>query len=120
MRSHSHVPTIVGTSGTFSCILILAWPPITGVVDLCSRTIRYGKYAPATKGTIWYNESCTKPNTIARFDPQTQKFPSWVIPSSCYIIRNMHVTPDGNRVIATSTSNGAWMVKAKYRLPQES
>lgn len=50
-----------------------------------------------TKGAVWYNESGAKPNTIVRFDPQTEKFP-WLIPSGGYIVRKMDVTPDGNPV----------------------
>jgi len=66
-----------------------------------------------TKGAIWYSESGTRPNTIVRFDPKTEKFQSWVIPSGGYIVRKMDVTPDGNPVIATSTVNGVGMVEVK-------
>ena len=67
----------------------------------------------ATKGAIWYNESGTKPNTIVRFDPKTQQFQSWVIPSGGYIVRKMDVTPDGNPVMANSTVNFVGMVEVK-------
>ena len=66
-----------------------------------------------TKGAIWYSESGTRPNTIVRFDPKTEKFQSWAIPSGGYIVRKMDVTPDGNPVIATSTVNGVGMVEVK-------
>ena len=59
-----------------------------------------------SKDVIWYSESGTKPNTVVRFDPKTQRFQSWVIPSGGYIVRKMDVTPDGNPVLATSTVNG--------------
>jgi virginiamycin B lyase len=51
--------------------------------------------------------------TIVRFDPKTEKFQTWAIPSGGYIVRKMDVTPDGNPVIATSTVNGVGMVEVK-------
>ena len=66
-----------------------------------------------TKGAIWYSESGTRPNTIVRFDPKTEGFQTWVIPSGGYIVRKMDVTPDGNPVIATSTVNGVGLVEVK-------
>lgn len=66
-----------------------------------------------TKGAVWYNESGAKPNTIVRFDPQTQQFQSWVIPSGGYIVRKMDVTPDGNPVMVNSTVNFVGMVEIK-------
>ena len=65
------------------------------------------------KGAIWFSESGTRPNTIVRFDPKTEKFQTWAIPSGGYIVRKMDVTPDGNPVIATSTVNGVGMVEVK-------
>jgi virginiamycin B lyase len=67
----------------------------------------------ASKDVIWYSESGTKPNTVVRFDPKTQKFQTWVIPSGGYIVRKMDVTPDGNPVLATSTVNGVALVEVK-------
>src|SRR5437588_4453222 len=32
-------------------------------------------------GVVWFKESNTKPNTIVRFDPGTEKFQTWAIPS---------------------------------------
>jgi virginiamycin B lyase len=65
------------------------------------------------KDAIWYSESGTKPNTVVRFDPKTQQFQTWVIPSGGYIVRKMDVTPDGNPVLATSTINGVALVDIK-------
>ena len=67
----------------------------------------------ASKGVIWYSESGTKPNTVVRFDPKTQRFQTWAIPSGGYIVRKMDVTPDGNPVLATSTVNGVALVEVK-------
>lgn len=75
---------------------------------------RSGPYGIAfTKGAVWYNESGAKPNTIVRFDPQTEQFQSWVIPSGGYIVRKMDVTPDGNPVMVNSTVNFVGMVEVK-------
>ncbi len=32
-----------------------------------------------TKGALRYNEFLAKPNTIVHFDPQTEKFQTWMI-----------------------------------------
>jgi virginiamycin B lyase len=66
-----------------------------------------------TKGALWYNESGAKPNTIVRFDPKTEKFQTWAIPSGGDIVRNMDVTPDGNPVLANSLTNEVGMVEIK-------
>jgi virginiamycin B lyase len=65
------------------------------------------------KGAVWYSESGTRPNTIVRFDPATERFQTWAIPSGGYIVRKMDVTPEGNPVIATSTVNGVGVVEVK-------
>ena len=66
-----------------------------------------------TKGALWYNESGAKPNTIVRFDPQSEKFQSWAIPGGGDIVRNMDVTPDGNPVTAHSLANQVGLVEIK-------
>ena len=55
--------------------------------------------------TIWYNESAMRPDALVRFDPATEQFQSWAIPSGVGIIRNMWVTGDGNLLIHQSSSN---------------
>ena len=67
----------------------------------------------ASKDVIWYCETGTKPNTVVRFDPKTEKFQTWVIPSGGDIVRNMDVTRDGNLVLANSTVNGVALVEVK-------
>jgi virginiamycin B lyase len=64
-----------------------------------------------TKGAVWYNESGAKPNTIVRFDPQTEKFQSWAIPGGGDIVRNMDVTPAGDPVTANSLTNQVGLVE---------
>lgn len=59
---------------------------------------------------VWYNESNQRPDTLVRFDPKTERFQSWAIPSGVGIIRNMRPTPDGNLVIHQSSSNRVGLV----------
>jgi virginiamycin B lyase len=59
---------------------------------------------------IWYNESRRRPDALVRFDPQTEMFQSWAIPSGVGIIRHMRATPDGNLVIHQSSTNRIGLV----------
>jgi streptogramin lyase len=43
-----------------------------------------------------------EPNTLVRFDPKTEKFQTWEIPSGGGVVRNMMATQDGNLVLACS------------------
>ena len=62
-----------------------------------------GPYGIANLGdVIWYSESGVKPNTLVRFDPRTEKFKSWTIPSGGGVVRNMATTSDGKLVLACS------------------
>jgi virginiamycin B lyase len=47
---------------------------------------------------------------LVRFDPKTEKFQSWAIPSGYGIIRHMRATPEGNLVIHQSSSNRIGLV----------
>jgi virginiamycin B lyase len=67
----------------------------------------------STKGALWYVESRAKPNTVVRFDPQTQKFQTWAIPGGGDIVRNMDVDHDGNPVMAHSLVNMVGRVEIK-------
>ncbi len=58
------------------------------------------------KDVLWYSEAGVKPNTVVRFDPKTETFQSWVIPSGGGVVPNMDVTRDGNLVLACSGGNG--------------
>jgi virginiamycin B lyase len=61
----------------------------------------------AIHDVIWYNESGVEPNTVVRFDPKTEKFQTWIIPSGGGVVRNMSVTADGKELwLATSGVNG--------------
>jgi virginiamycin B lyase len=61
-------------------------------------------------GIIWYNESNQRPDTLVRFDPKTEKFQSWAIPSGVGIIRHMTVSPEGNLVFHQSSINRIGLV----------
>ena len=59
-------------------------------------------------GAIWYNESGVRPDALVRFDPATETFQSWVIPSgNVYggIVRHMRRTRDGNLLIHQTSTN---------------
>lgn len=62
-----------------------------------------GPYAiTAVDDVIWYAESARTPNMLVRFDPKTETFRSWPIPSGGGVIRNMTPTPSGGLALACS------------------
>lgn len=65
----------------------------------------------ALRGVIWYSESAVRPNTLVRFDPETEKFQTWIIPGGGGVVRNMMATRDGNLVIAESGVNKVGLVE---------
>jgi len=64
-------------------------------------------------GAVWYSESGINPNTIVRFDPRTEVFSSWPIPSGGGVVRNMVSTPRGDLYIASSGVNKVGIVKVQ-------
>ncbi|MGO9805041.1 MAG: cytochrome C [Steroidobacteraceae bacterium] len=56
----------------------------------------------ALHDVIWYSESGVRPNTLVRFDPHSERFQSWAIPSGGGVVRNMMPTRDGGLVLAES------------------
>lgn len=60
---------------------------------------------------VWYNESGMRPDALVYFDPETESFQSWAIPSGVGIVRNMWVTRDGNLLIHQSSSNRIGLVE---------
>ena len=60
---------------------------------------------------VWYNESGMRPDALVRFNPATETFQSWAIPSGVGIIRNTWVTRAGNLLIHQSSSNRIGLVK---------
>jgi virginiamycin B lyase len=82
------------------------WPSPGG-----PRSAPYGM--TIAKGAIWYSESGTKPNTLVRFDPASEKFQSWAIPAGGGVVRNMAATKEGNLVLAESGVNRVALVTVK-------
>ena len=60
---------------------------------------------------VWYNESGQRPDALVRFDPETEAFQSWAIPSGIGIIRHVWVTRDKDLLIHQSSSNRIGRVK---------
>jgi virginiamycin B lyase len=59
-------------------------------------------------GIVWYNESGMRPDALVRFDPKTETFQSWPIPSGgvyAGIIRHMRAARDGSLLIHQSGTN---------------
>ena len=62
---------------------------------------------------VWYAETGMKQNTVVRFDPATEKFQSWLIPSGGGIVRNMMPAKDGNVWLACSGVKTLALVEVK-------
>jgi virginiamycin B lyase len=65
---------------------------------------------------LWYSEAGVKPNTLVRFDPKSEKFQTWVIPSGGGVVRNMDVTRDGNIALACSGVNRIGLVHIQQKI----
>ena len=85
---------------------VTEWPSPGG-----PRSKPYG--ITAVGDILWYSESNTKPNTVVRFDPRTEKFQTWPIPSGGGVVRNMVHTEEGNLWLACSGVNGIAFVEVK-------
>ena len=69
-------------------------------------------------GIVWYNESGMRPDPLVRFDPKTETFQSWAIPSGniyAGIIRHMRAAKDGSLLIHQSSTNRIMQVKVERR-----
>jgi len=62
-------------------------------------------------GMVWYSEAGVKPNTMVRFDPNTESFAKTAIPSGGGTVRNMAATADGRVYIACSGVNKVGVVE---------
>jgi virginiamycin B lyase len=62
-------------------------------------------------GKVWYSESGVQPNTVVMFDPATEKFQTWPIPSGGGVVRNVSVTKEGNLAMALSGVNKLGLVE---------
>jgi virginiamycin B lyase len=75
------------------------------------RSLPYG--IAAAGGILWYSESGVRPNTLVRFDPKSEKFQSWIIPSGGGVVRHMMATPEGDVLLACSGVNRIAFVDVK-------
>lgn len=70
-------------------------------------------------GIIWYNESGMRPDMLVRFDPKSETFQSWPIPSGnlyAGIARHIRPTRDGNNLlIHQSATNRIMLVTIKNK-----
>ncbi len=69
-------------------------------------------------GIVWYNELGMRPDTLVRFDPKSETFQSWAIPSGgihAGIIRHMRPTREGNLIIHQSSTNRVILVTPSRR-----
>ena len=64
-------------------------------------------------GHVWYSEAGVQPNTVVMFDPATEKFQTWPIPSGGGVVRNVSVTRDGNLALALSGVNKIGLVEIR-------
>ncbi|HTN72263.1 MAG TPA: cytochrome C [Methylomirabilota bacterium] len=85
---------------------VTEWPSPGG-----PQSLPYG--IAAVNDILWYSESGVKPNTLVRFDPKTEKFQTWSIPSGGGVVRNIDVTRDGNLALACSGVNRIALVQIK-------
>jgi virginiamycin B lyase len=81
--------------------------PATGRVDEWASpsgaTDQTQPYAITAVGnTIWYVESGVAPNAVVRFEPISQLFQSWAIPSGGGVVRHMMPDAAGNLWLACS------------------
>ena len=67
----------------------------------------------AVGGIVWYSESGVNPNTVVRFDPRTERFQAWTIPSGGGVVRHMDASRDGKLVLACSGVDRVAIVEAK-------
>jgi virginiamycin B lyase len=73
-------------------------------------------------GIVWYNESAQRPDMLVRFDPATEKFQSWPIPSGgvyAGIVRHMRPTREGNLLIHQSSTNRIILVTTNQSKPMQ-
>ena len=70
------------------------------------------------EGAVWYNESAVRPDALVRFDPKTETFQSWAIPSGgvhAGIVRHTRATREGNLLIEQTATNRIIQVNIQRR-----
>jgi hypothetical protein len=102
----SGTPTMLAVTWGGSILLLAR--PVSGPLPGGPQSQPYGIIA--VKDVLWYSEAGVKPNIVVHFDPKTETFQSWVIPSGGGVVRNMDVIRDGDPVLACSGVNGLAVV----------
>ena len=93
--------------------------PATGVIKEWDSPSGPGSHPYAiavVDGMVWYNESGVRPDMLVRFDPATETFASWPVPSNgvyAGIIRHMRADRAGNLLIHQSSTNRIMRVKTR-------
>jgi len=64
-------------------------------------------------GAVWYSESGVEPNTLVRFEPGTESFQTWNIPSGGGVVRHMVTAPSGDLLLAYSGVNKVGRVRVQ-------
>lgn len=87
-----------------------------------ARSEPYG-VASTADGAVWYSESGVQPNTLVRFDPETQSFEKWPIPSGGGVVRHIVTTPGGQIYLACSGVNKVgiafvFSAQTRFALPE--
>ena len=82
-------------------------------IALPSADARPRRLAITADDAVWYSESGVRPNTLVRFDPASEKFQTWTIPSGGGVIRNMMAMRNGNLVLACSGVNRVALVEVR-------
>lgn len=112
LDSHGHVWFVNSTLGKIGRL-----EPDTGNItewDSPSGPSSHPYALAVIDDIIWYNESGMRPDALVRFDPKTETFQSWAIPSGVGIIRNMWVTKAGNLLIHQSSTNQVGLVRINF------
>jgi len=65
----------------------------------------------AINDDIWFSESGSVPNELVRFEPSTERFQTWNIPSGGGVVENISVGKDGSLALAESGVNKIALVK---------
>ena len=102
-------PLFLGTSVDANVL------PVTQVPAVLEqwRTPSHEEFTTDGK-TVWQFETGVQPNKLVGFDPKTEQFQSWPIPSGgihAGIVRHMRTTREGNLLIHQSSTNRIILVE---------
>ena len=70
------------------------------------------------RDVIWYSESGVRPNTMVRFDPKTERFQTFAIPSGGGVLRLLPADAGSRRVGAHHEYEGVGRFDGRLHLPE--